>query len=388
MKYPNPTFIKQASDVKHGRRTRIIVITAVIVLVVAACLFINKIANMQEKYRQDYPELVGIASNGTDSTSETVLEPFFEETVETGSLPSETEDTSSSESVDNNFYFRSSYPLQTITHELRDQYLDDLKQDIQDYIAENSGERICVRYVNLRSNEQLGLNDLEPIVPAGSISLPVSICIANHIGAGTLYTEKTFVYEGENSEGNSSLIAQTARIGDTFTIRDLIPLSVSQNDSIALSYLLNALGGMSAFSEEVSLISGYIRFDEDVLYRDYLGGAHRSAGHTSLYDMTSYAEYLYNGYINHPDIYQNVINAMSDCSIPNGASNIFSGTGSVLAVVGRNENLNAYTLTSIVDGDEPFILSVYCECSSFERAVEIQSNISLFVSNFISQCHN
>lgn len=388
MKYPNPTFIKQASGIKHGRRTRIIAAIAVITVVAAACWFINRMANMEKLYEEEYPDLVGISADETDAADESVPEPFFEETVPAGETEASEETSEETEVSDDNFYFSNSYPLQTISHETRDQYLDDLKQEIQDYITEHSTERICVRYSNLRTNENLGINDLEPICPAGSMSLPVALCIADRLAAGTLSPDKSYTYEGEAPEGGSSVIYDTASAGTSYTVTDLLPLAISQNDSLALNYLLSPMGGMDGFAEEASAISGYIRFDDSVLYENYLGEAYQGTGRTSVYDMNTFAEYLYSGYINHPENYQTIINAMRDCTASNGAKNIFGTSGSVLAVTGRNEELHAYTLTAIVDCSEPFALTIYCECESYERAVEIQSNISLFVSNFISSCHN
>ena len=118
MKYPNPTFLKKASKVKHTRRNRTIVVIVCLCLVTAIILFILKMASMQDKYRKDYPQLVGAATATTaeptptptpsqtptptipPEQTTTELQPSFATEATTEETIGETEETEQDNSVE------------------------------------------------------------------------------------------------------------------------------------------------------------------------------------------------------------------------------------------------------------------------------------------------
>ena len=406
--YPNPTFLNKAEGIRKNRHTKMIVIISIIVLICLAALLIRIGANMQELYEQEYPDLVGAATATTAETSpetseaspiiyetepvevtqetEPVLAPVIvtETTVETIDIT----DLSAQEFVEQEpFYFRNSYPLQTVSHEQRDVLLDYLKQDIQNYIGNNPSERICFRYVNLDNGETMGINDLEPIVPAGSFALPIEFTFWHRVAMGYSSPNYIITYDGSAVPGNSSAIASTYPAGKMFYLRTLANLAVTTNDDYALSVVLDRCSGISTVWSYISGISGYTNYTENSTYTDYAGTLMSGPNRTSCYDMTAYAQALYFGYIREPATYQPLMNDLYYTSIRSPFTTSFGEDTPVLHVSGRNETFHAYTDIAIIDSSEPIVLIVYSECSSLDRAQTIQADISGMVASYLNSCH-
>ncbi|HAW16584.1 MAG: serine hydrolase [Clostridiales bacterium] len=415
MKRPNPTFLTKAVEIREKRHHRARVIIIVLVVLTLLTVFILKVASMQKLYKEEYPELVGAGTSTagtteeseeetretseatetadtTEETTEQILAPVVatETTVQTEAA---TESTAQNNSPDpfteaESVTFRSSYPLQTISHEDRDVRLDDLKQSVTDYINSNPGERIAFRYINLSSNETLGINDLEPIVPAGSFSLPISIAFRQRINNGWNTDTATVTYQGEDAPEGSSYIADTYESGKQFYLRTCQYLALTRNDNLALSYMLNAMGGIENNWTTIGSISSYINYTESIIYRDRNDNLQRGPHRSSVYDMAAYAEYLYINYINYPDVYQSIINDMSESQMPTGFSTAFAEGTLILHVSGRNVDYEAYTDVAIIDAEEPVVLVVYCECASADRAATIQADLATYVARYLTYCHS
>lgn len=412
MKYPNPTFLDTAENLKKTRRKRTLIIIVCLVVVVLVFLFVLKMASLQEQYRKDYPELVGAATatytsyervitsrttaptetEATTTESETtVLLP----TIITTTIEEETEPTEETEQnnapdifdeAEENTYFLNYHPYQVITHDLRDQYLDDLKLAVSGYINDYPGDaRICFSYRNLKSNETMGINDLEPIVPAGSFALPLEIAFYEKVYDNSIYLYDIATFQ--NTIGPSSgYIVSNYDVGKQFYLRALANYAIVHSDTVALNLLLAKAGGLDSLIPIVNGISGYIDFTGEVVYQDYQGNSLRGTGRTCAYDMTLYAEYLYNGYINNPEEYQYLINDLAASEVETPLSTVFEGD-LILHVSGRNDDVGAYTDVAIIDGDEPIVLCIYVECESYERAQLIENDIATFTESFISSCH-
>lgn len=406
--YPNPTFLSKAENIRKGRFVRTIVIISVVVLFVLAGLFIHFGAKMQEQYAQNYPDLVGFATETTietsaeETTTESIEATSTEETTETAEttilapviVTETTQETIDVEDLSaqifdegEDFYFRNSYPLQSITHEQRDVLLDALKQNVIDYIRANPNERICFRYINLDNGETSGVNDLDPIVPAGSFALPIELTYWNRVNLGYSSPNYVYTYDGSITRGSSSFITSNYPAGKMFYLRTLANYAVARNDNYALNVILERSGGINTVWDFVSSISGYINYNEDSTYYNHRGELARGSGRSSCYDMAAYARYLYYGYLSDPDIYQPLINDLYNTTIPSPFAVAFGDDASILHIQGRNETFYAYTDVAIIDAEEPIALIVYCECSSYDRAQTIQADIATFVAQYLDACH-
>ncbi|MBO4242544.1 MAG: serine hydrolase [Clostridiales bacterium] len=417
MKRPNPTFLTKAVEIKEKRHNRIKIAIIVIAVLSLLTIFVIKVASMQQVYRERFPELVGAGTATAAETAEssesseqeeipvTETAEASEETTEDILAPvvvqddEPTEETTASEETEQNnapdvfvesdpVYFSDSYPLQTISHEDRDVELDQLKQDVINYMDLYSNERICFRYVNLSSNETLGINDLDPIVPGGAITLPVSIAYYERIDKGWTYPTSVVTYQGEEAPEGSSYIADTYEAGKQFYLRTCANLAVTMNDNLALQYMLDSMGGLENNWSAISSISSYINYTDSVIYTDFEGELQRGPHRTSAYDLAAYAEYLYTAYINDPDLYQPLINDLAASEKPTGIRTAFGEDTLILHMSGTDVEYSAYTDVAIIDAEEPVILVIYCECSSADRAATIQADLATYLARYLTYCHS
>lgn len=410
---PNPTFLTKASGIKQKRHTRALIVLAIIAVLVLITAFVTWGAHMQSIYKKKFPEMVGAATathtkrtteeETEEETSETTLEETTEETTTTEPVPvvptaesaetsEETEETEQDNSPDplpsyDPVVFSGSHPVQSVSHEERDMMLEALQQSIIAYDNANPGERITFRYINLASNETLGFNDLSPIIPAGSWALPAGIAYCEGVSSGSVLPTATVTYMGEGAPGNNSWITATYRPGKNFYIANCNALAIIRNDSLAFSYLLDNLGGIDAVWENISGISGYINYTNSVSYEDYTGTVIRGDKRSCVYDLAAYMEYLYYGYINDCDTYLPLIGAMNESQMPTPFRTAFGEDALILHISGRNDESHSYTDVAIIDGDEPIILAISVECSSYDRANVIMADLSGYLHTFLSDCH-
>ncbi len=414
MKYPNPTFLKTAQKVKHTRRNRTIAAIAVLCFLTLAVLFILKMANMQKKYKKDYPQLVGMAT-ATTTTKETTETTTKETTTETSEettetevqelVPSFTEVTTTTEETEatttvqnnapdvfkeaeNNFYFKNEHPLQIVSHDVRDQGLDDLKEDLESYISDytTEDERVCFYYANLSNNETMGVNELDPMIPASAYNLPIATIYFNLTNASIINPNSEVTYTSP-AGGNSSYISTNYEPGKRFTLRTLVHYALVYNDNTALDMLLSKMGGIDSTVAHVNKISCYIDYSKTVLYFGANNQQFKGKYRSSCYDMVKYAENLYRSYMNDPSQYQPFVNDLSVSEVPTSFATAFGSDALILHCAGKNETCRAYTDVAIIDDCEPIAVCVYCECSSSDRAAVITADLSTLLQRYLDSLH-
>lgn len=412
-KRPNPTFLKKAEGLHEFRRKRALIIIVCISAIALVTAFVMSVAAMQRKYAEAYPELVGAATSTTTewekysrpvhtTTEETTTESTTEaETsvisaviAETTTLPETTEPTESTEqdnkpdpfSEPDGIHFRDDYPTRTVSYQERAVLLDSLKEKITKFANDNPNLRICFMIKSLDTGEELGFNKLDPIAPSGAWSLPAGIVLCDKVAENMANFSSVYSYDGSKTS-NISYICSQYTAGKQFYLRTLMRYAVTLNDDIALSMLVNVLGGSEAVSDEISKISSYISYEDSVLYTDYRGyeisGNHR----TTCYDMANYLEYLYKGYINNPDTYQRLINDLATSEMPSPIKDAFGEDCDVYHVSGSNSELGAYIDCAIIDGYEPVILVVYVEAKNADTADTALYTMSSYAYDFISACY-
>ncbi|SMC39961.1 Beta-lactamase enzyme family protein [Oscillospiraceae bacterium] len=408
---PNPTFLTKASGIKQKRHTRALIAFVIVVVLSLATVFVMWGVHMQSVYKEQFPDMVGAAtskhtkkpkeettseeSSEEETSEETTTESSFAPVVpgiETMETAAETEETTQNNNPDplpsyTPVEFLASHPIQSVSHEERDMMLEGLQQDVLYYINANPDERISFRYINLASNETLGINDLTPIIPAGAYALPAGITYCEGVASGLIIPTTTATYLGEGAPGNNSWITENYQPGKAFYLGTCMTLSITHNDSLAYSYLLNSIGGTEAVWDHMYPISGYINYTGSVTYEDYTGTILRGSGRTCVYDLAAYMEYLYYSYINDYDTYLPLIGAMEASEVPCAFTSSFADGTRILHISGRNEESHSYTDVAIIDGDEPVILVISCECSSYDRANTIMAALSGYLDDFLSACH-
>ncbi|MCR4702305.1 MAG: serine hydrolase [Saccharofermentans sp.] len=414
MKRPNPTFLKKAEGIKTSRKKRTLIIILILLVITFVIMFISTIASAQDRYRLMYPGLVGAATSTTTeyskyqrpvhTTTETTTEVT---TTATTTLPhailvatptplpspDDTAETSQDDEPspfmeDRDFSFKPA-GVQTATYQERAVYLEELKENIVAYQRNHPNIRICFDFVSLPSGEHLGIDELEPALPSGAMAIPFEIVYYDRISGVTGPLSEQVVYRAgdEGSDQSASYIAKTYKPGKGFYMRTILNYAIVKNDSIALNYIIEKLGGIDEAIESVNEISGYISYNDSVIYQDYRGKEFRAPGTISCYDMGNYISYMYRVFINNPKTNQRLINDLATSEIESPLSAAFPEDTRILHVLGRNTSRGAYMECAIVDYYEPVALVIYVEAASTETAGTAIATIGGYTRNYIQSCY-
>jgi len=182
-------------------------------------------------------------------------------------------------------------------------------------------------------------------------------------------------------------VSHTFKYGKQFFHRNALNYAISKNDSIALNFIIESMDGMEKIIPEIDKISGYVSYDSENLYQDYRSRRYKTKGRTSCYDMAEFLRYLYNGYINSPDVYQMIINDMYYNELASPLKGSFAPDTPILHVQGRNLDMGAYMDCAIIDCEEPIAIVVYVEASSEENAYAIMQQIGRYTAEFVTSCY-
>ena len=414
MKRPNPTFLKKAEGIRTSRKKRTLIIILVLLVVTFVIVFISSIASAQENYRLMYPGLVGAATSTTTEYSKyqrpvhTTTESTTEvTTTATTTLPHaiiaatptplpynvETGETSQDDEPspfmeDRNFSFKP-IGVQTATYQERAVYLEELKEKIVAYQRNHPNIRICFDFVSLPSGEHLGIDELEPVLPSGAMAIPFEIVYYDQVAGITGPLSEQVVYKAGDKgfDYSASYISKTFKPGKGFYMRTILNYAIVKNDSIALNYIIEKLGGIDAAIEAVNEISGYISYNDSVLYHDYRGKEFRAPGTISWYDMGNYISYMYKVFINNPQTNQRLINDLASSEIESPLAAAYPQDTRILHVLGRNTDRGAYLECAIVDYYEPVAVVIYVEAASTDTAGTAIATIGGYTQQFIQACY-
>ena len=410
---PNPTFLKKAEGIRSSRKKRTLIIILVLVVITFAIVFISSVASAQEQYRLMFPGLVGAATSTTTAYSEykrpvhTTTETTTEvTTVATTTLPHAIlaatptpvpeYDDSPGGSQDNapdlftedrNFSF-SPMGVQTATYQERAVGLEELKEKVTNYQNSHKNMRICFDFLSLSTGDHLGIDELDPVVPSGAMAIPFEIVYYDKIAGKTAPLSRTVTYDG-NYKGSksSSYIAKNYTYGKSFYMRTILNYAISKNDSIALNYVLDEIGGLEEAVKAVDAISNYISYNDAVIFKDYRGREYRAPGTVSCYDMSNYMSYMYREFINNPQINQRLINDLAANEIDSPLKDAFPANTRILHVLGRNTDRGAYLECAIVDYNEPVILIIYVEAGSPSAAGTAIATIGGYTQQYLESCY-
>ena len=412
MKRPNPTFLTKAEGIKTSRKKRTLIIILAIMVITFVIVFISSIASYQDTYRLMYPGLIGAATSTTTAysayqrpvhtTTETTTQVTTTATTTIphavlAATPTPTlspEDTGRSQNnypepftEDRNFSFNPP-AIQSATYQERAVYLEELKESVRTYQKTHSDLRICFEFISLPNGERIGIDELEPVVPSGAMAIPFSIVYYDKIAGitGPLSEIVTFDSKFKGSR-SSSYIAKNYGYGKQFYMRTILNYAVSKNDSIALNYLVENLGGTGPAIERVNKISSYIKYDQPVIYKNFQGKEFRSPGMTSCYDMGNYLSYIYRVFKNTPQVNQRLVNDLASNEIESPLKAAFPQDTRILHVLGRNTSRGAYLVCAIVDYKEPIAVVIYVESGNSDRAGTAIATIGSYTQKYIEKCY-
>ena len=408
---PNPTFLKKAEGIKTSRKKRTLVIILIMLAITFVVVFISSVASAQDTYRLMYPGLIGAATSTTTAysayqrpvhtTTETTTEVTTTATttvphavLAATPTPTVSPDSGSKQNnspdpfmEDRNFSFKP-IEIQTVSYQQRAVYLDDLKEQVIAYQNNHTNMRICYEFISLSTGERLGVDEIDPVVPSGAMAIPVSIVYYDR-NAGVTGPLSEIVTYDSSAKGtrNASYIGKTYSYGKQFYMRTILYYAIAKNDSIALNYMIDNLGGMEETLAGIKKISGYVSYDDKVIYKDYSGKEYRTSGTISCYDMGQYLSYIYRTFTINPQVNQRLVNDLAANEIESPLAAAFPSDTRILHVLGRNTERKAYMECAIVDYKEPFALIIYVEAYSSEDAGTAIATLGSYTQKFIESCY-
>ena len=412
MKRPNPTFLQKAPKIQSSRRKRTLSIVLIALGVTLTLMFFRKVSYDGQTYAEMFPDLVGAAKRETTTyeeyrrpvhtTTESTTESTTEETttILAPSLAPTTESTTEAPStkVQNNspdpiienpgYAFKKTNWHQTATYQKRAVMLDNLREKVKAVDEEQTYMRICFEFISLEHGDSIGYRNLEPVLPYGAYAIPIELVWYDQYSKGKQDLAGVSTYQ-RSSKGaySASYIGHTFKYGKQFFHRNALNYAISKNDSIALNFIIESMDGMEKIIPEIDKISGYVSYDSENLYQDYRSRRYKTKGRTSCYDMAEFLRYLYNGYINSPDVYQMIINDMYYNELASPLKGSFAPDTPILHVQGRNLDMGAYMDCAIIDCEEPIAIVVYVEASSEENAYAIMQQIGRYTAEFVTSCY-
>lgn len=410
MKAPNPTFLDRAENIRNKRRLVTLILIAVLAVTVLVVVFVMSVASYQNEYAMLYPDMVGKAtgttttftipsasatasttSETTESSEETtttqLVPSIHSETTEGSSSSDETKSTDTApEKLDIEDFRFSSPKTQIASHQTRAVLLDHMKNDIENYIKTVKDSRISFRYLSLKNGEELGINELEPIVPAGSFALPVGIVMNEMALSGSVDPSKIITYEG-HSNVTGSYITSNYQEGRKIYLSFLEHLMIANSDNVAYEMVLKELGGFEKIMPRINEISSYQAYDKSVFYTNYAGNDYKGKGRSTCYDLSNYMRFLYRSYTSNPSGYQSLINALAYSEVDSPISSAFSEDTPILHIYGRNKDLHAYTELAIVEMKEPIVVCISIECEDEGKVSGAFTEIAGYLNKYITDLY-
>jgi len=267
-------------------------------------------------------------------------------------------------------------------------FFQPLINDINLYLGNFDG-RAGVYVIDLTTRKAFGINENAPFVAANSIKLPIITFLYNEIATGNLSLTDKMIYdsrpypEGDMTLGAGFIINEPD--GTEFSVRRISQLAITISDNCAANMAIRHLGGIDKVASGLDMISATIPYRGEVIYYDYQGnevfGRHRS----SPRDLAIYARYLFDLWQNSSNVYQPLIDDLSQTIFEFGIQSKLPSEIQVAHKIGTNSEMGAENDIGIVFSDVPYVICVTTENADREKGREVIADISLMVYEFLNK---
>lgn len=252
-------------------------------------------------------------------------------------------------------------------------YLIDSFQDLEDYLNYllNKNEGMYgLSFLNLNTDEYLGINEIDFYVAASSTKVPFVMYIYKMVEEGKMSFDTLVEYTEDDTEAGTGIIIYE-EYGKEFTILELTDYAILYSDNCAINMLMRIAG-------EWNMVNYMNKLGAKV---DYINNRWK----TCPYDLLLYFQELYRKYEENPSFYERFIETLSTNSVAYGVSSrsILPKDVQVGLKTGINYNLPTYNETSIVFAKNTYILS-YCSSKIvMEESFDVFRDLSLTIYEFV-----
>nr|WP_276020510.1 serine hydrolase [Acetivibrio straminisolvens] len=116
-----------------------------------------------------------------------------------------------------------------------------LKSKLQKYISKFKC-RFGIYFIDLHTGREFGINDTEEFFAASTFKIPLNLYVYDSIREGKIDADTVLEYTEEDFEGGTGVIWNKESFGKTFTVRELLRLSIVYSDNVAVNMLLRCVG--------------------------------------------------------------------------------------------------------------------------------------------------
>ncbi|WP_279379054.1 class A beta-lactamase-related serine hydrolase [Acetivibrio straminisolvens] len=97
-------------------------------------------------------------------------------------------------------------------------------------------------FIDLHTGREFGINDTEEFFAASTFKIPLNLYVYDSIREGKIDADTVLEYTEEDFEGGTGVIWNKESFGKTFTVRELLRLSIVYSDNVAVNMLLRCVG--------------------------------------------------------------------------------------------------------------------------------------------------
>ncbi|HEY3366281.1 MAG TPA: serine hydrolase [Symbiobacteriaceae bacterium] len=122
-----------------------------------------------------------------------------------------------------------------------------LQQEISDYVGRQDGT-YGVYVIDIASGKGTGVNADMKFPTASTFKLPMAMYILNQVELGKAVLDQSLSYSAEDYEEGTGTLQDSVSEGDSFTVKELIDLAITQSDNIATNMLLRRFGRENVYA--------------------------------------------------------------------------------------------------------------------------------------------
>ena len=220
--------------------------------------------------------------------------------------------------------------------------IEKIKNEIYDYLDSNNIplDLIGISFYDVTSDSGFGINENELFLAASTMKVPINVYTYDIVNKGDLSLSRIMTYYKKNYEEGTGVI-QFDEFGSTYSLRDILRLSITESDNVATNMLYSLLGGYG----------GYYLLDQ---LHDYYGISSTKGNYISPREALKTLIRVYDGRY---DIYKLLYKDMASTVYNEYATFYFNDDKGVHHKTGDYEGY--YNDIVIVEGENTFIFTIY-----------------------------
>lgn len=119
--------------------------------------------------------------------------------------------------------------------------LTSLTRELTSYLSEQDGA-YGVAVIDLATGQSIGINADQTFPTASTFKLPMAMYILNQVEAGKASLADQIAYTADDYEEGTGSLQGSIYEGETYSVKDLVTLAITESDNIATNMLLRRFG--------------------------------------------------------------------------------------------------------------------------------------------------